>query len=323
VVAHPISEYARQAYAAGWAASGGPLTDRVRAGCTAAVRLAIEHADDPQVLEVTVDLGRLEGLWATLFDRRQALIDRHTSSVTAAWRVLVAALGIAEAVRAFRARADRRPDDLTADAAAALVAARALLAGLPDMPGWPELQAAIVDAVRDGYAEGVAAAAAIGADSAGGKQRLDWDRAFEAVLAALRTNSPATVDSDRWLRQLIDRAIIDTARELAAAEDAATDEDLTDTIRARLNDPAIAHFTVDWAITTAAATAGRAFYRTDGATEISIVTVGDGRVCAACEDAEARSPWPAAEAPDLPIHPRCRCTYTADIDPSRYPDWFN
>jgi hypothetical protein len=318
-VAHPIAEYAREAYAAGWAASGGPMTGRVRAGCTVAVQLAVDHAEDPQVLEVTVDLGRLEGLWARLFDRRQALIDRHASAVAAVWGRLVTALGIVEAVRAFLDR-DRR--DEAQDAAAALATARALLASLPDSPAWPALRDAVTDAVRDGYAEGVAAAAAIGADRAGNKRPLDWEQAFGDALAALDRNSPADADSDRWLRQLIDRAATRIASTLAGADGDTTEQDLTDAVETRLTDPAGTDFTVDWAVTTATATAGLAFYRTDGATELSIVTVGDGRVCAACEDAEARSPWPAADVPELPIHPLCRCTYVASIDPSRYPDWF-
>lgn len=319
-MSHPIAECAREAYAAGWAASGGPMTDRVRAGCAAAVRLAVDHADDPRVLEVTVDLGRLEGMWARLFDRRHALIGRHSASVAAVWGRLVAALGTAEAVRAFLARG--RQDDVAADTAAALAAARALLGSLPDSPEWPVLRDAVTAAVRDGYAEGVAAAAAIGADRAGEKQPLDWERAFGDALAALRVNSPAEMDSDRWLRQLVDRAATRIAGALADADGDTTEEELADAVEARLTDPAAVGFTVDWAVTTAAAAAGRAFYRTDGAPELSIITVGDGRVCAACEDAEASSPWPAAEAPGLPIHPRCRCTYAASIDPSRYPDWF-
>jgi len=319
-VAHPIAEFAREAYAAGWAASGGPMTGRVRAGCTVAVQLAVANADDPRVLEVTIDLGRLEGLWARIFDRRQALIDRHTGAVAAVWRRLVAALGIAEAVRAFRARG--RQSDAAEDTAVALAAAQALLGNLPDSPTWPDLRDAVTAAVRDGYAEGVAAAAAIGADRAGEKQPLDWDRAFNDALTALRANSPAETDSDRWLRRLIDRAATRIAAALAAADDDTTEEELADTVEARLTDPASTGFTVDWAVTTAAAAAGLAFYRTDGATELSIVTVGDGRVCTACEDAEARSPWPADQAPALPIHPLCRCTYVASIDPSRYPDWF-
>ena len=42
-----IAPYARTAYAQGWATSGGPMTDTVKAGCTAAVEVAIANAAHP------------------------------------------------------------------------------------------------------------------------------------------------------------------------------------------------------------------------------------------------------------------------------------
>ena len=68
---HPIAPYARTAYAQGWAASGGPMTARVKAGCVAAVEHAIAHAEDPRILEVMLHLGRLEGAWALIYQRRE------------------------------------------------------------------------------------------------------------------------------------------------------------------------------------------------------------------------------------------------------------
>jgi 2'-5' RNA ligase len=53
-----LAEAARSAYAAGWALSGGPMTDQVRAGCTAAVAHATENRDDPGILEVSPTSGR-------------------------------------------------------------------------------------------------------------------------------------------------------------------------------------------------------------------------------------------------------------------------
>src|SRR5947209_8774166 len=55
--AESIAGYARHAFAAGWARSGGPMTERVKAACQVAVQLAYEHAHDPGILEVALDLG--------------------------------------------------------------------------------------------------------------------------------------------------------------------------------------------------------------------------------------------------------------------------
>ena len=74
---HPIAPYARTAYAQGWAASGGPMTGRVKAGCIAAVEHAIEHADDPHILEVMLHLGKLEGAWALIYQRREEQHRKH------------------------------------------------------------------------------------------------------------------------------------------------------------------------------------------------------------------------------------------------------
>jgi hypothetical protein len=40
---------------------------------------------------------------------------------------------------------------------------------------------------------------------------------------------------------------------------------------------------------------------------VDIITVGDGKVCARCDDAEANSPYPTYSAPQTPLHPECRC----------------
>lgn len=77
VTSYPLGDIADQtaeAYAAGWALSGGPWTPRVAAGAKAAVGVAREHADDPGILEATLKIGQLEGTWATVFARREKVI---------------------------------------------------------------------------------------------------------------------------------------------------------------------------------------------------------------------------------------------------------
>jgi hypothetical protein len=74
-----LAAIAREAYAMGWAASGGHMTDGIRAGSVAAVELALAHWDQPGILEATLHLGHLEGIWASIFDRRLQLPAKRSS----------------------------------------------------------------------------------------------------------------------------------------------------------------------------------------------------------------------------------------------------
>ena len=83
-----LAQAALNAYAAGWALSDGPMSPRVQAGCLAAVQTALEHADDPAVLEATLHIGKLEGTWARFFARREQVIETGTAAVRDAWNAL-------------------------------------------------------------------------------------------------------------------------------------------------------------------------------------------------------------------------------------------
>ncbi|MFJ6215011.1 hypothetical protein ACIQGZ_16995 [Streptomyces sp. NPDC092296] len=313
---HPIARFAREAFAAGWAASGGPLTERVRDACAAAVALAAENADDPDVLKATVDLGRLEGMWALLVARREDQQAHHAEAVTAAWRRLLDRADLAAGVQRFRwqhglTEADR-DDELRA---AALAAALAMLRGLAAEPGWGDLRDTLRDAIRVGRAEGMVDAVALAADRAHAAG-LDWGAAFQQAYDSLEHLDSLAADADRWLAALVDRAAAALARLLAGSPAGEAEGAEAEAASAA------AGFIVDWAMTTAAAGGALHLYQQHGATGVDVVTVGDGRVCAACADAEAGGPWPIVSAPLLPLHPLCRCTYAADIDLSPFASWF-
>lgn len=318
---HPIEPFAREAFAAGWAASGGPLTGRVRAACATAVALAVENADDPGILRATVDLGRLEGMWALLFQRREALQAAHAAAVQAAWRRLLTPARVAATARAFRQQMGlgetRRPDsDREREVqAAALAAALAMLHTFADEPGWTDLQDALEDAIRAGTAEGMVAAVAIAADEADAAG-LDWDTGFQHAYDALDRLDAAAGTATRWLKTLIDRAAAALARILTG--EAADDADAEDAAQAAQD---AADFVVDWAMTTAAAAGALSLYQAHS-NRVSVITVGDNRVCQACADAETGSPWALDEAPQLPLHPSCRCSYAGALDLSAFAAWF-
>ncbi|MGK5728931.1 2'-5' RNA ligase family protein [Streptomyces sp. URMC 124] len=325
---HPLTTVAREAFAAGWAASGGPLTPRVHAACTAAVRTAIEHADDPRILEVTVDLGRLEGMWARLFARREEQQTRCTRTVLDAWRTLIDRQALAAAVNAFRQRASlaeaRRPlGDLAAEA---LAAAKALLRALADLSGWTALRAALRAALAAGRAEGLVNAVAIAAERLGtAGVRLDWDIAFQQAYRSLERLDELWAEADTWLARMLDGAASDLGRVLAsAAEEGASREEMVDAAMDVLasDDVTAVAFTVDWAMTTAADDGALALYRSEGVQRVDVITAGDGRVCETCIGYESASPWSSLDVPRLPTHPVCRCCYAADVSLSHFADWF-
>lgn len=324
-MAHPIAPFARAAYTAGWARSGAPSGPRFHAGLDAAERLAAEHADDPHVLEVTVDLGRLEGMWAVLYQRRTALQAKHARSVAAALTALLTPERIAATVRDLRhalglteTERDRRRETTEVATAAVL----AMLQALAHEAGWHDVRQTLRDALAAGAADGMVAAVAIAAreaDAAG----LDWDAAFQDAYADVQRLDDLWGAADTWLGRLLARAAADLGRVLSGlAADEADAEDMANAAADYLGNLGAADFTVDWAMTDAAASGALALYQTDGAASVSVITVGDGRVCPACYDAEAGSPWHLLEAPRLPLHPMCRCTYAADIDLAHFAHWF-
>lgn len=324
---HPIESYARQAYAAGWAASGGPMTARVRAGCAAAVTIAVEHADSPRILEVTLDLGRLEGMWANLFARREALIDQYTATVTAAWQPLLRPRKLRDAVHRLRADLGLREtdqDDQAAIRAVAASAARSVLQELPLSPGWATLTQALRNALAAGRADGIVAAVATAAHRAA-RDGLDWDEAFAQAYQQLERLGSLWSDADTWTARLIARAETDLAQVLAdQAEAGVSHGEMLDAATAALHDGRsnAVRFIVDWAMTSAAGSATLATYQAQGARTVDWITAGDGRVCATCDSNESGSPWPIDQVPEVPAHPLCRCVLSAAMNMDRFDSWF-
>jgi 2'-5' RNA ligase len=325
---HPIEDPAREAFAAGWAVSGGPMTERVRAACTAAVHLAVEHADDPRILEVTIDLGKLEGMWALLFQRREEQQAKHVPLVAAAWGDLIDRDAVAAMVDRFRQQAGltEADHDKPSIRAEALAAAKAMLHALAAAAGagWDVLRTALRDAIAAGRAEGMVNAVAIAAERAN-HIGLDWNIAFDDAYRSLERLDEIWADTGGWLGRTIDRAAADLGRVLAQdAEDGASRDQMIEDAMNVLADTDVESvaFVVDWAMTTAADEGALSLYRSEGVQQVDIISAGDGRVCPSCLDAEAGSPWQIGDAPRMPLHPACRCCISASISLSHFANWF-
>jgi hypothetical protein len=317
-MAGQIAESARTAYALGWSLSGGPMTGRVRAGCTAAVSLAIEYADEPDVLETTLKLGSLTGTWATVYARRDDLLAKHVAAILDAWRTCVASLNARKLISRYRAAvylpreaADPHKDFWKTEATAV---ALGWLRGIYNSRGYDTLIAAIEDAVRAGMAEGEAGALALAADRAGTTGFVIAD-AFKAAYERMAKDSQVPQQAADALATMIDSAGSDLARALASqTEDGGTYDDmLTQSMDTAGGTGVRAVKTwADWAVSSAILAGARKLYALvrsaiGGETLVNWVDAGDGRVCATCEGYADGSPYAPADIPSYP-HPRCRCS---------------
>jgi SPP1 gp7 family putative phage head morphogenesis protein len=312
---------AREAYAAGWALSGGPMTDRVRAGSVAAVQMVCEHADDPHILEVTLQLGSLEGAWALVYDRREQLIADHVEKVTAIWRAITKHLDIGAMVARLREQAGLREAVDPQALAEATAAALRLLHGILDDDQYTALRDAVTDAILAGAAEGRAAALAVAAEQQPHESRrgtigFDFDLAFDDAYAAL---DRADFPPDAWIQRIIAGNANDVGHILAdMTAEGAPYSDMVDAVRGLTGAGdvrAISAF-IDQAMSAALNQGAVDLYTSEGVQQYEVLTAGDSRVCPSCMQIEADNPYPVGQSPLVPSHPMCRCA-VAPVTPVR------
>lgn len=319
-----LAEVAREAYAHGWARSGGPMTQRVVQGCRVAIGLACENPDDPYVLEATLQLGTLEGTWAKIYDRRERLYSSHLATVTTAYRAMTTQLDVSDAVRRLQATplGETDEDDAARRAAitaAAMAAATRLLHQVVDDPSTPEYQAivaAIANALVDAQAEGVAGGIALVAAEVGTAPSVDFGLAFTDAHTELAKLGDYWADATGWLGNVVNGNATDLGQALArvaiaggdfeelrtAAEDVIDGEDIgaVDTL-------------IDLAMGQSFSRGALALYTREGVSTVDFVTAGGGRVCPICMDAESQDPWALTEVPQPALHPSCRCTLMPSV----------
>lgn len=320
-MANTLAESAAEAYVSGWALTEAPFTERIRAGCTAAVSVALERPGDPQVLELSLHLGHLEGVWQTVFDRRLTLTDRIARDITAAWRDLVKKQDIRSLLADYRRElvtfesADTDTKPTKKQKAAALAAALLWLRHVLSGPKYADFAAAIVTAMAEAVAEGRTAALAVAASKATAAG-FDWDKAYAAMQAAV--TRAETEDSAGAVTQAIMRGMaVDLAKVLAQAQaNGLSDEDTGDALSTAIDDGEGAELAVDTAVSGYYGMGSIGLAAAEGIM-LDWLTAGDGRVCPECQDNEDNGPYEPSAFPSLPDHPRCRCT-SAPAEPLRF-----
>jgi hypothetical protein len=312
---HPIADQARTAYAVGWASTGGPMTDRVRAGCVAAVALACEHADDPHILEATLELGALEGTWAAVFARRDILYGTQKAALLAAVRALFSAVDFTDAIDQYRAavgitESDRSERDRhRAEAIAAILAVLLPALANHDDPDYQTLLTTMVNTLRDAQAEGAAGAIAIAGEQAG-LTGINFDAAFADHQAELAAADYFEASATTWMQTIVEGMAGDVGRAVVAvADEGGSATDMITVAEDLVADGALptVELLADAAMTQAFGLGAITIYTRGGATLIDIMTAGDGRVCKICANAEASGPYAVLDAPVIPMHPWCRC----------------
>ena len=313
-----LAEAALEAFTTGWVLSGAPLSERYPPRAVAAITTALDYAGDPGVLEVTLDLGHLEGIWATIYARRDALIRKHTKRVMAAWNAIVRDLDTRQLVSRFRS-AIYLPAETTNPHGqfwrdTAIATALAWLRQIYTASGFGDLVAAITDAIRSGMAEGEAGALALAA-SRQGKTGFGIAAAFKTAYKRLGGSFTIGSKAQDAVTRIIDGAGSDAGRKLASlAADGASAGDMNSAAEDVVSGPGVQSVSIwlDWAMYAAIGTAALDLYGSANAQTVKWITAGDRYVCASCETNEADSPFPVDDVPPYPGHPRCRCYLDSD-----------
>lgn len=316
-----LTEQAQAAFVAGWASATrtAPVTDRTRAAAATAVAVAVEHADTPGVVEATLTLGSLEGMWAEIYARRETLYTRHIAAVTKAWRALLddgfdaaglvgeiqRQLGVREADQPLTDQQRRERE--AAAIALALAALQRLFTATRDTT-YRALITSVEQGLRDGVAEGTAGAIAIAAQQLG-HTTIAFDRAFTDARNALTDVEQYTDLAGQWTQRTAGAAARDLGRCIVDQIDHGASNQQTTAVtepKAGWWKRSVGAIT-DWAMGHTFTLGALAVYAALRIASVEWITVGDSRVCARCQALEAGSPYMIFGAPSPPTHPRCRC----------------
>ncbi|MEV8324518.1 hypothetical protein [Kitasatospora sp. NPDC056731] len=237
--------------------------------------------------DATIQLYSPHGVWRAVYARRLALHRAADDTVLAAWHLDTEAFTL-DRSEPWASEAATR-DEREAAGAVALAA----LAAWPFIRTRAAIRTAAVHAHRAGFAAGLHVAAEPGDDG-------DYPDDDTAVAGADLTDSQADHTAAVTLTTVITATARRAGRTLADTDDP---DAATRTVR----DGHDLQLAVDVAVSAAYGLGMLSAYYATGCRSVDWMTAGDGRVCTACSDAEAGSPYPLLAAPRLPQHPNCRC----------------
>lgn len=271
-----------------------------------------------RLAEVSIDLANLEGVWADVYARQEALCAKHARKGRAAWRKAVADLDLDGLIAAFRRHAlmagdgpapgtgHESPQAAKHHKAEIRKLARSMaagfLAGMNDQPDYGALLAAITSALTAASGEGHASALAVSA-AAAGYTGFAWAKAVRDGQAG-----PDHAAVTRWAAKIIAGAVADLASVLAAGAIAgASAAAMTAAAQAVLRKGRSVTAFLDQAMTAAGNAAVAAAYAVLGGLDLlDWLDAGYGKVCRRCEQLAQEGPYTPRDYPAVP-HPGCRC----------------
>jgi len=271
------------------------------------------------VAELAIDLSDLQGVWADVYARQDALYARHQRKTRTAWRKAVAGLDLAALITAFRRHALMLPDtpapgtDHESPQAAkhhkaelrklARSMAAGFLMGVNDQPDYTGLLDAVTDGLTASAGEGTAAALAVSAAGAG-YDGFAWQKA-----ARDGQQEPDRGTVTGWAARIIAGAVTDLAAALTAGAVTGNSEAaMLAAASAVLRKARSVTAFLDQAMSAAVSAAMAAAYAALGGIELlDWVTAGSGNVCATCQGYADKSPYTPRDYPATP-HPHCRCS---------------
>lgn len=312
-----LADAAAEAYMTGWALSGGPASETLSHGCHTAVTAALEQAANPRLLEVVLEVGKTDGTWARVLQRRDDLIRHHVAEVEAVWRRACKNLDRGRLVRSFRGLTGMTRESAQSDEARAQakMLAAGMLGGIRYGDDHEALITAIEEALAAAIAEGktgvLAAAAAEGAHDG-----FIWAAAFEHMYEPLTHLENLPGMADPWVEALISGNAADIGQRLASlAANGGTYQEMVDAVEELTTGDSIrAVITlIDYAMSGSANQGALNLYAAEGIEAYDVMTAGDARVCPACDQAQDDNPHTLlpGQIPIVPAHPLCRCCVAA------------
>ena len=255
----------------------------------------------------TVNTADLEGVWAVVYARREAIEKLHGAALGDTLKA-IAGLDWGQLLDTIRLQQALDPG-VTGKQLARIIGQRVedLITGeLPtaDRAAWTQ---AMTGALVDATAEGQAAGIGLIGDALG--VSVNWDLAAEDAKAALEGSQTLSDEAGTWIARQVHGLGWQIGQQLAALWDDGADRDaMEQAIDGVLGGSNNAGLLLDTAIGRALAQGALATYAAAGLAYADYVTAGDARVCAACGNAEDGDPYALNDCPHPPLHPGCRCT---------------
>lgn len=250
----------------------------------------------------TVDIAAPKGVWRPVYARRRALHATADALILTAWRRDTRGLDLAPAAQAWQGARAYNPDrDQRQDRQQA---AAAVLAAL-QARNWDRTRHALAVASQKAHRAGWQAGRHLATTD------LDDDTDYEdGDPTTLTVGNPDLSDqaAASGAAAVLARILAATAPRAGRHMADSTGDDPVGDGEDVVDDGYDAALAADTAVSAAYGAGLLAAFLSLGAQSLVWTTAGDGRVCVACQDNEANSPYSPFAVPALPAHPRCRCT---------------